>query len=336
MDKTSTLATCLDGHRAKDCMMLDLPDDLAVLVLAVALDLAMGEVPNRLHPTAWIGATISLAEKAAPKVGVQAAVGGAVLALVVVGVWTAAAYFAALGLHSVHDLAYVLVGAFMLKTTFAIRMLHQAAARVASLLTNGDVAGARNSLRSLVSRDTTTLNQEQATGAAVESVSENMTDSFVGPWLFFALFGLPGAVAYRAINTLDSMLGYHGYYEHLGKASARLDDLANLVPARLSALLLVVGSFFLPGQNAPAALRIMWRDHRRTESPNAGWTMSGMAGALGVKLEKTSPEGGYQLGDCTRPLEVKDIARAVQSMYFVGFMALIVALAISYLRHGAF
>jgi adenosylcobinamide-phosphate synthase len=181
-----------------------------------------------------------------------------------------------------------------------------------------------------------------------------MTDSFVGPWLFFALFGLPGAVAYRAINTLDSMLGYHGYYEHLGKASARLDDLANLVPARLSALLLVVGSFFLPGQNAPAALRIMWRDHRRTESPNAGWTMSGMAGALGVKLEKTSPEGGYQLGDCTRPLEktspeggyqlgdctrpleVKDIARAVQSMYFVGFMALIVALAISYLRHGAF
>ena len=107
----------------------------------------------------------------------------------------------------------------------------------------------------LVSRDSSQLTTQQATAATVESVSENMTDSFLGPWIAFALFGLPGAVAYRAINTLDSMVGYHGEYEYLGKAAARLDDLVNLIPARLNGLLLVLGSAFLPGQRAAGAWR---------------------------------------------------------------------------------
>jgi adenosylcobinamide-phosphate synthase len=164
-------------------------------------------------------------------------------------------------------------------------------------------------------------------------VSENVTDSFIGPWLAFALFGLPGAVAYRAINTLDSMIGYHGKYEYLGKASARLDDLVNLVPARLTALLLVFSSALLPGQRAASAWRIMWRDHARTESPNAGWTMSGMAGALGVELEKV---GHYRLGDRTRPLEPKDISRAIQTMYLVAGLGLSIAVGVIFLRHGLF
>jgi adenosylcobinamide-phosphate synthase len=164
-------------------------------------------------------------------------------------------------------------------------------------------------------------------------VAENTTDSFIAPWLAFALFGLPGAVAYRAINTLDSMIGYHGKYEYLGKASARLDDLVNLIPARLSALLLVVGSAILPGQKVSRAWRIMWRDHRRTESPNAGWTMSGMAGALGVALEKV---GHYRLGDPMRPLEPQDITRAIQTMYLIACLGLSVALGVTFLRYAAF
>ena len=110
------------------------------------------------------------------------------------------------------------------------------------------------------------------------------------------------------------MIGYHGRYEYLGKASARLDDLVNLVPARLTALFLVIASLLAPGQTAASAWRIMWRDHAKTESPNAGWTMSGMAGALGVVLEKT---GHYRLGDSTRPVDPLDISRAVQTMYLV-------------------
>ena len=310
--------------------------DPAVLALAVVLDLAMGELPARFHPTVWIGRTVSLAERLAPKNGVAGLWAGVLMLLVIVGLWTAAAFFAAQGLKGVHSLAYLLAGAMLLKTTFAIRMLHQAAARIRSLLSSGDMDQVRSNMRSLVSRDTSQLSAEQATSATVESVSENMADSFLGPWLFFALFGLPGAVAYRVINTLDSMIGYRGEYEYLGKASARLDDLINLVPARLAGMLLVAGSFVLPGQRAAGAWRIMLRDHGRTQSPNAGWAMSGMAGALGVELEKVSPHGGYRLGDGTRPLEPQDITRAVQSMYLVAAMGLLVALALTYGRVAVF
>jgi adenosylcobinamide-phosphate synthase len=129
------------------------------------------------------------------------------------------------------------------------------------------------------------------------------------------------------------MVGYHGKYEYLGKASARLDDLVNLIPARLTALLLILSSALLPGQRATGAWRIMWRDHRRTESPNAGWTMSGMAGALGVQLEKV---GHYRLGDQTRSLEPEDISRAVRTMYLVAALGIFIALVIVFLRDGIF
>ncbi|MFQ6029951.1 MAG: adenosylcobinamide-phosphate synthase CbiB [Dehalococcoidia bacterium] len=313
--------------------MLGIPTDILVLAVAVLLDLVVGEFPNRLHPTVWMGKTVSWAEKLAPQGLGGALLAGALLALLIPGGWAAAAYFVGEGLQSLHDLAYILVGGVLLKSTFSLRMLHRVAAQVRSLLLAGDLQRVRAEMRSLVSRDASSLSPEQATAATVESVSENITDSFVGPWLAFALFGLPGAFAYRAINTLDSMIGYHGKYEYLGKASAKLDDLTNLVPARLTALLLVLGSGVLPGQRAASAWRIMWRDHGRTESPNAGWTMSGMAGALGVALEK---EGHYRLGEETRPLEPQDISRAIQTMYLVAALGAAIALGLIVLRHEFF
>jgi adenosylcobinamide-phosphate synthase len=313
--------------------MWGIPADILVLSLAVILDLAVGELPPRFHPTVWIGKTISWAEKLAPRRPSGQSAFGVLIVLLIPGLWAVAAYFAMQGLQSIHDLAYILGGAVLLKSAFALRMLHQVASRVRAFLLQGDIARVRADLPALVSRDVATLTPQQAAAAAVESVSENITDSFIGPWLAFALFGLPGAVAYRAINTLDSMIGYHGKYEYLGKASARLDDLINLVPARLTALLLVISSVLLPGQRAADAWRIMWRDHARTESPNAGWTMSGMAGALGVELEKV---GHYRLGDATRPLEPKDITRAIQTMYLVAGLGLCIALGVIFLRHGLF
>ena len=304
-------------------------DDLAVLALAVALDLALREPPSRFHPTVWMGGTVAFAEKLAPKDGWRGLVAGGAMVVLVVGFWVAAAYFAVRGLQNLHDLAYVLVGATLLKATFSVRMLHQSAARVRGGLAVGNMTQARHGLRSLVSRDPSQLSPRLATAAAVESVSENMADSILGPWLFFALFGLPGAVAYRAVNTLDSMVGYRGEYEFLGKVAARLDDLLNLIPARLTGLLLVLASFFLPGQRAAGAWRVMWRDHSRTQSPNAGWPMSGMAGALGVELEKV---GHYRLGDDIRPIEPQDITQAIRSMYLVAALGLAVALALAYLR----
>ena len=304
-------------------------DDLVVLALAVALDLALGEPPTRFHPTAWMGGTVGFAEKLAPRGRWWGFIAGVVMVVLVVGLWTAAAYFALRGLHSLHDIVYVLVGAALLKSTFSVRMLHQAAARVRGVLAGGDLAQARYGLRSLVSRDASQLSPELTAAAAVESVSENMSDSILAPWLFFALFGLPGAVAYRAVNTLDSMVGYRGEYEYLGKASARLDDLLNLIPARLTGLLVVLSSSFLPGQRAAGAWRVMWRDHSRTQSPNAGWPMSGMAGALGVELKKV---GHYRLGDATRPIGPGDITQAVRTMYLMAALGLAVALALAYGR----
>ncbi len=316
--------------------MWNIPDDLYLLALAVVIDLAMGEPPARFHPTVWIGRTVAVADRLSPREGRRGLLAGALVVLVITALWSAAAYFAAQGLREAHNLAYILAGAALLKTTFAVRMLHQVAARVRRLLAQGDMDQVRANMTSLVSRDTADLTPEQATSATVESVSENMADSFLGPWLAFAFFGLPGAVAYRAINTLDSMIGYHGPYEYLGKTAARLDDLINLVPARLCGVLLVAGSFLLPGQRGAGAWRIMWRDRGLTQSPNAGWAMSGMAGALGVQLEKVSPQGGYRLGDSTRPLEPRDITRSIQSMYLVAALGLMVALGLTYLRDGIF
>ena len=312
-------------------MLWSVPLDLAVLIVAVVLDMVGREPPKWLHPTVWIGRTVTIAEANAPTSRNGGFIIGVMILLLVTGFWGAAAYFAAAGLRDVHQVAYVLVGGFLLKTTFSVKMLHQTAARVRELLTAGDMAGVRAQMSSLVSRDPSQLTAEQATAATVESVSENIADSIIGPWLAFALFGLPGAVAYRAINTLDSMIGYHGRYEYLGKASARFDDLVNLIPSRLAGLLLVVASLVLPGQKASDAWRIMLRDHGKTESPNAGWTMSGMAGALGVELEKADH---YRLGDATRQVEPEDITRTVRTMYVVAGAGLLLALGITYLRSG--
>lgn len=318
--------------------MPDFPPDAAILLLAVALDLAGRELPARLHPTVGMGQTIALLERFAPRRGAgrQLAYGGLTALLIPAG-WAAAAVLAAVGLRWLdglhpwaYPLAYVIGGAVLLKTTFALGMLHRAAATIRNLLAAEDLAGVRANMRSLVSRDASAMTAGQAIAATVESVAENSSDSFIGPWLAFALFGLPGAFAYRAINTLDSMIGYRGEYEYLGKAAARLDDLVNLIPARLTAILLL-GSAILPGQRFGRAWRIMARDHSRTASPNAGWPMSVMAGALGAQLSKA---GHYTLGDDDRPLEIRDITRAIQGMYAAAIPGLLIALALIFLRYG--
>ena len=305
--------------------LADVPLDVGVILLAILLDLIGREMPARLHPTVWMGRTIRLVERSAPRTRVGGLVVGGLMALLIPAFWASAAWLSAWGLKELHPLAYLLGGAVLLKSTFAVGMLHRVAAKTRSLVVSGDLPALRENMRSLVSRDVSAMGSQQAVAATVESVSENTTDSFIGPWLAFALFGLPGAFAYRAINTLDSMVGYRGEYEYLGKAAARLDDLVNLAPARLTALLLATGSALLPGQRAAGAWRIMWRDHSRTASPNAGWTMSGMAGALGVALEK---EGHYRLGDADRSLEAADITRAVHSMYFIAGLGAVIVVCL--------
>lgn len=264
-------------------------------MLALALDLGLGDPSNRWHPVVWTGALLAhgrrrLAGQSAARLLVK----GGVLVVGVAGLAAGVAY----GLPRLlapWPLAKVLVESWLLGCAFSIRGLFAAVRGVRESLARGDLVDARQRLGTdLVSRPTETLGEGLAASAAVESLAENLTDSLVAPLFFYALGGLPAAWAYRVINTADAMLGYReGELEYLGKAAARLDDVLNWVPARLAALLLVAGAA-LAGASPSRAWRVLRRDGRRTASPNAGLTMAAMAGALGVTLAKP---GHYTLGE---------------------------------------
>ena len=233
------------------------------LLLAVALDRLLPEPPAGVHPVVWMGRAITALERWAPEIHASAFLYGCAIVVAVVGVSSLLAWVAVTALMWVGPLAYVAGGAVALRTTFTVRGLSTAAGETRRALEEGRLDEARASLRSLVSRDPASLSASLVAASAIESVAENTTDSYVGPWLAFALLGVPGAVAYRAVNTLDSMIGYRGRYEYLGKAAARLDDAANLVPARVSALLLLAAGAMgrLPVSRA-------WRTMRRDSEPH--------------------------------------------------------------------
>jgi adenosylcobinamide-phosphate synthase len=209
--------------------------------------------------------------------------------------------------------------AVILKATLSVRGLDQAAREVQAALETGDLPTARRLLGwSLVSRDTSELDEPQVASATIESVAENASDSVIAPLFYYALGGLPLALAYRLANTADAMLGYHTpELEWLGKIPARLDDLLNLLPARLTGWLIVLAGPFGSG-NPHRAGQTMLHDAGNTASPNAGYPMSAMAGALGVELEKI---GHYRLGSGGRKPVSTDIQRARRILFGVAGIA---------------
>lgn len=303
--------------------------DGGVILLAVALDRFLPEPPARLHPVVWTGRIIAGLERFAPHRPAGAFLYGVLAVVLVIGSWGAIIWLLMTGLAEWGVVAYLLGGALVLRTSFAVRGLTSAGESTQEALEAGDLDEARERLMHLVSRDRSTLSAPLVAASAIESVAENTTDSYVAPWLAFAIFGVPGAVAYRAANTLDSMWGKRGRYEYLGKFAARLDDAVNLIPARLSALLLLIsgGMFGMPVRRG---WRIMLRDQHITESPNAGWTMSATAGLLGRRLEK---QDAYDLGaEFPRP-EAEDIGRSNRLAEATALLGLLVALGVLALRH---
>jgi adenosylcobinamide-phosphate synthase len=271
---------------------------LGILGLAVLLDLLIGEYPVPLHPVVWMGTLISGLLRLAPAAGWwRQFLFGTLLTVGTVTLWASAAVLVMRYAIGPLFLA-LLVGALLLKASLALRELGAAAERVRRPIEAGDLPAAREALRALCSRDPSHLDAEGLLAAAIQSLAENASDSFVAPLCYYVAFGVPGAIAYRAVNTLDAMIGYRGKFEALGKAAARLDDLANLVPARLTAGLLLVAGI-LTGSDVKGGWRILRRDGANTPSPNGGRPMAVMAGLLGVRLEK---KGAYVLGDPTRPL----------------------------------
>ena len=305
------------------------PGEHAALVLvgAVAWDRLLGEPPNALHPVVWIGSLQRALEKRAPRGPLSQLGWGALMALVGPLVFGAGAWALLRGLDA-HVTLRLLVEMWLLKSAFAVRALADAAAAVERALVAGDLVAAREALRSLVSRDTSGLAPPLLAAAAIESVAENASDSIVAPLCAFAVAGVPGALAYRAVNTLDAMIGYRGALEWLGKAAARLDDLANLLPARLTAALITIAAPVGDGTVA-GALAAWKRDAGKTESPNAGRPMAAMAGALSVELEKIDH---YRLNAGARAPTARDLQRAVAILRVVAALAVALALAVGWAR----
>jgi adenosylcobinamide-phosphate synthase len=314
-----------------------------VLLGALLLDLLAGEAPNRFHPVAWLGKFISLQLKLVPAEGKfrQFTCGMAMVilttAMITVPLYLlichceaaaqlchceaaaqichceAAAAAAAICpmavfLPNLSTIAYILFSIYLLKNTFSLRGLWQAVQKVKISLANGDQVKARWHTNALVSRSTENLSREQLISAAIESCAENLCDSFVAPLFYFIIFGLPGAIAYRVVNTFDAMIGFHGKWEYAGKFAALLDDVLNFIPARLSGLFIVLASAICRA-NPTDSWRTMLGQHGRTVSPNAGWTMSAMAGSLGITLEKL---GAYCLNGGDRELTLASITRSQQ------------------------
>jgi len=295
------------------------------LLLALAIDLALGNPPNRFHPVAWLGRLLGTGRRRLCR-GSPAFLlaGGAALTIGVAGLAGAGgALVSTLGERL--GFAGLFLEALALTCLLSLRGLVAAAREVAIELHRGNLVAARRAVGyHLVSRPTAELDAGRVASAAVESVAENLTDSLVAPALFYLAGGLVGAAIYRVVNTADAMFGYRtGPLEYFGKSAARLDDLLNLIPARLAGLSLVVGAT-LVGERGRGALACLSRDRGHTASPNAGWTMSAMAGALGVQLEKP---GTYRLGAGDLPVagDIERSLRVLRAAVVVSLVALVAA-----------
>jgi adenosylcobinamide-phosphate synthase len=283
------------------------------VVAALLLDALFGEPPEALHPTVWMGRAISASEKEAlkSKNPHTRRLAGVVLAL---SIPTLVYLLTRRILDIVPRFLRWIFSAVLISTSLSMRSLGEAAGAVERELRGGNLKGARTRAGEMVGRDTANLSASEVARAAVESVAENTSDGVVAPMLYGLFFGAPGALAYRAVNTLDSMVGYRrDPYEELGWAAARLDDLANLAPARITALVAATVSG-RPLRTFETARRY----GPRTASPNAGWAEAAFAGALGLRLGGPNTYGGVVregpvLGDGRRP-GPEDIRRSVKLM----------------------
>ncbi|MGB9837319.1 cobalamin biosynthesis protein [Methanothermobacter sp.] len=260
-------------------------NDIPVLLLAISIDIIMGEPPLALHPVVYMGSLTAWMKGIISKTRLS----GMIMTLMVVSVFTAPAML----IGYLDDPLYTLIAGVLLSAVISIRMLFKSAMDVGKSL-DDSIEEAREKLSYLVSRDTAYLTDEQILSATIETLTENLTDSVTAPIFYFILLGLPGAFLYRAVNTLDAMVGYlDDENRDLGWFPARLDDILNYIPSRVTGFMIVLAAFLL-SLNWRNSLRVLLRDARRTPSPNSGFTMAAAAGALSVQLEKP---GVYVLGD---------------------------------------
>ena len=295
------------------------------------LDALLGDPAWLPHPVVYMGKAISRLEKflrpRLPKTPQGELLGGAIVAFCLpVGTFLLTGLVCR-GAARLHPLLGLAVQMFWCGQALAARGLMQESTNVYKELKKPDLPGARKAVSRIVGRDTAELTAEGVTKAAVETVAENASDGVIAPLLYMLIGGAPLALTYKAINTMDSMLGYKNEkYLYFGRVPAKLDDVANYIPSRLAALLWVAAAAFTRN-DAKGAWKIWRRDRRNHASPNSAQTESACAGALGVQLAGPAYYFGQYypkltIGDALRPIEPEDILRANRMMYVASSFAL--------------
>ncbi len=297
------------------------------------LDCLFGDPLSAAHPVVLMGKLISLLEiklrESFPKTPQGERTAGTVMALLVAGISALSGLLLLYFAWAIHPWAYFALSAFFCWQCFAARCLMTEAKKVIVALREGGLDAGRARVSMLVGRDTQNLTGEQVVKAAVETVAENTSDGVIAPLCWMIVGGAVGGLFYKAVNTMDSMVGYkNDKYLHFGRFAAKLDDAVNFLPARLSALAMI-GAAFLLGLDGKNAWRVWRRDRRNHTSPNSAQTESVCAGALRVQLGGNASYFGkvYEkptIGDTIRPIQGADVDRACQLMYGTSVILLLV------------
>ena len=289
------------------------------LIISLAIDLIFGELPTRIHPVVMIGSIINFSKKMF--INVKGRLSG-LFAVVLTMLVSLLAVAAIMIICSVNDYLFIIVYSIMLSSTYSVKMLLSTAKSIEDDLKE-DINKARQAVSYLVSRDTDELTEGFIVSATIESMSENITDSYIAPIFYFTVVSILFLIfnynyyiillmvpfAYRVSNTLDAMLGYKTEeLIDIGYVPAKLDDVLNYIPARIAGIFVVISAYLL-GYNGANAYRIMRRDARKCPSPNSGYTMATTAGALDIQLIKKDT---YILGDNTHEIDVNDISKAIR------------------------
>lgn len=311
--------------------MMSLFSWLSAWCVAALLDYWLGDPHHWPHPVRWMGNLVNLLQRAVRHVchSPQALRwGGGVMWLVVVAVTGGVSWGVLVLAERVHPLLGWVVNTWMIFTLLAGRCLAESAGEVEQALRKGDLPLSREKLSWIVGRDTSQLQPPQITRAVVETVAENSVDGVIAPLFFLMLGGAPLAMAYKAVNTLDSMVGYkNARYKDIGLVSARMDDVANYLPARIGWLLLSAAAR-LCQFNGLSALRIGWRDRKQHSSPNCAWSEGAVAGALGVRLGGPNNYFGERvekpwIGENLREITPDDIPASVRMLMVASGLALV-------------
>lgn len=300
----------------------------AIVLFAYLLDLILGDPRWLPHPIRWIGRYISFLEdkiRIFADTPLSEKIGGVFLFIIVVGTVFGLAWVLLYFSFLISHFAFLILSVFIAYVSLSIKSLKDEALSVTNAVENISIVEARKRLKNIVGRDVGNLSKDEIYRAVTETVAENTSDGIVAPLFYLALGGPALALAYKAVNTLDSMVGYKNEkYKNLGWFSARMDDIVNFIPARITAILMVFASFILRF-NWRDSLKIIWRDAKKHPSPNAGFPEAAVAGALGLQLGGTNyyfgaPHHRPLIGDEKTGFTSESVSNTLKIMHLTAFI----------------